>query len=121
MAAPGPGYYKYRCKYFQSHGCQNWVMVARVACTDCASKGRTALSVSPNIFGLNASLPMTRGVQSFLMPGGKGIGAEKGDPTSFDTLHALIKSGDPMCIVNGDLDTSTMVAAAPPAPDQLNL
>lgn len=31
----GNGFYKYRCKYFISHGCDNWVWVAKAPCATC--------------------------------------------------------------------------------------
>ncbi|KAI1337352.1 hypothetical protein F5Y15DRAFT_159492 [Xylariaceae sp. FL0016] len=34
------GYYKYRCKYFYTNQCQNWVYVNHSACANCASEGR---------------------------------------------------------------------------------
>ncbi|KAI8634494.1 hypothetical protein F5Y19DRAFT_213253 [Xylariaceae sp. FL1651] len=34
------GFYKYRCKYFYSHDCPNWVYVNNTACATCSSHGR---------------------------------------------------------------------------------
>ncbi|MCJ1351797.1 MAG: hypothetical protein MMC33_001781 [Icmadophila ericetorum] len=40
MGEPASGYYKFRCSYWQSHGCPNWVLVARTPCTTCVALGR---------------------------------------------------------------------------------
>ncbi|KFH40308.1 hypothetical protein ACRE_090300 [Hapsidospora chrysogenum ATCC 11550] len=34
------GFYKYRCKYFYSHNCPNWVWVNNSACATCLAEGR---------------------------------------------------------------------------------
>ncbi|KAI1209250.1 uncharacterized protein F4807DRAFT_460941 [Annulohypoxylon truncatum] len=34
------GYYKYRCKYFLSHNCNNWVYVNGSPCANCCAEGR---------------------------------------------------------------------------------
>ncbi|CAK7229336.1 hypothetical protein SCUCBS95973_007186 [Sporothrix curviconia] len=34
------GFYKYRCKYFLSHDCPNWVFVNNAPCADCCAAGR---------------------------------------------------------------------------------
>ncbi|KAI1258519.1 hypothetical protein F5Y18DRAFT_413264 [Xylariaceae sp. FL1019] len=34
------GFYKYRCKYFYTHDCPNWVYVNNTACATCSSHGR---------------------------------------------------------------------------------
>ncbi|KAI3323971.1 hypothetical protein HD806DRAFT_496105 [Xylariaceae sp. AK1471] len=34
------GFYKYRCKYFYTHNCPNWVYVNGTACASCSSHGR---------------------------------------------------------------------------------
>ncbi|KAI0401520.1 hypothetical protein F4802DRAFT_580032 [Xylaria palmicola] len=34
------GFYKYRCKYFYTHECPNWVYVNGTACTACSAQGR---------------------------------------------------------------------------------
>ncbi|KAK3371242.1 hypothetical protein B0T24DRAFT_628211, partial [Lasiosphaeria ovina] len=34
------GFYKYRCKYFLSNNCQNWVWVNYAACAVCLTEGR---------------------------------------------------------------------------------
>ncbi|KAI1327650.1 hypothetical protein F5Y16DRAFT_189841 [Xylariaceae sp. FL0255] len=38
----GGGFYKYRCKYFYTHDCPNWVYVNNTACATCSSNGRDA-------------------------------------------------------------------------------
>ncbi|KAI1374847.1 hypothetical protein F4677DRAFT_447112 [Hypoxylon crocopeplum] len=34
------GFYKYRCKYFYSHNCPNWVYVNNSPCANCCAEGR---------------------------------------------------------------------------------
>ncbi|KAH7320085.1 hypothetical protein B0I35DRAFT_451020 [Stachybotrys elegans] len=34
------GFYKYRCKYFYSHNCPNWVWVNNSPCASCLADGR---------------------------------------------------------------------------------
>ncbi|KAI2471539.1 hypothetical protein F4781DRAFT_429228 [Annulohypoxylon bovei var. microspora] len=34
------GYYKYRCKYFYTHNCPNWVYVNNSPCANCCAEGR---------------------------------------------------------------------------------
>ncbi|KAH9885971.1 hypothetical protein F4778DRAFT_759886 [Xylariomycetidae sp. FL2044] len=34
------GYYQYRCKYFYTYDCPNWVYVNNAQCPSCAAKGR---------------------------------------------------------------------------------
>ncbi|KAI0537706.1 hypothetical protein GGR58DRAFT_329430 [Xylaria digitata] len=36
------GFYKYRCKYFYTHECPNWVYVNNTACASCSAQGRDA-------------------------------------------------------------------------------
>ncbi|KND94578.1 hypothetical protein TOPH_01232 [Tolypocladium ophioglossoides CBS 100239] len=36
----GNGFYKYRCKFFISHNCPNWVWVANSPCASCLALGR---------------------------------------------------------------------------------
>ncbi|KAI0432689.1 hypothetical protein F5Y09DRAFT_301138 [Xylaria sp. FL1042] len=36
------GFYKYRCKYFYTHECPNWVYVNNTACGECSAQGRDA-------------------------------------------------------------------------------
>ncbi|KAJ3482187.1 hypothetical protein NLG97_g7637 [Lecanicillium saksenae] len=40
MSSPGGGFYKYRCKYFLSHDCKNWVWVSDTPCSTCMAIGR---------------------------------------------------------------------------------
>ena len=41
------GYYKYRCKYFYTHNCTNWVYINKTACANCAvSQYRVELKVT---------------------------------------------------------------------------
>ncbi|OAR05846.1 hypothetical protein LLEC1_07537 [Akanthomyces lecanii] len=39
MSSPGGGFYKYRCKYFLSHDCKNWVWVNDTPCSTCLVSG----------------------------------------------------------------------------------
>ncbi|KAG6247296.1 hypothetical protein E4U24_003236 [Claviceps purpurea] len=34
------GFYKYRCKYFYTHDCQNWVWMNNAPCATCLAEGR---------------------------------------------------------------------------------
>ncbi|KAL1838064.1 hypothetical protein VTJ49DRAFT_3084 [Mycothermus thermophilus] len=34
------GFFKYRCKYFLSHNCNNWTYVGGSACSSCVAEGR---------------------------------------------------------------------------------
>ncbi|OAQ73224.2 hypothetical protein VFPPC_00992 [Pochonia chlamydosporia 170] len=34
------GFYKYHCKYFYTHNCQNWVWVNNAPCATCMAEGR---------------------------------------------------------------------------------
>ncbi|KAI5860336.1 hypothetical protein GGS23DRAFT_233163 [Durotheca rogersii] len=34
------GFYKYRCKYFYTHNCPNWVYVNNSPCASCCAEGR---------------------------------------------------------------------------------
>ncbi|QUC16532.1 uncharacterized protein UV8b_00773 [Ustilaginoidea virens] len=34
------GFYKYRCKYFYTHNCENWVWVNNAPCATCLAVGR---------------------------------------------------------------------------------
>lgn len=36
------GFYKYRCKYFYTHNCPNWVWVNNASCASCLAEGRDA-------------------------------------------------------------------------------
>lgn len=42
------GFYKYRCKYFYSHNCQNWVWVNGSTCASCLAEGRDAEGAPSN-------------------------------------------------------------------------
>lgn len=39
MSASG-GFYTYRCKYFYTHNCTNWVYTNNSPCTSCLAQGR---------------------------------------------------------------------------------
>ncbi|KAI1498620.1 hypothetical protein F5X99DRAFT_392879 [Biscogniauxia marginata] len=34
------GFFRYRCKYFYTHNCPNWVYVNNTPCQSCAAEGR---------------------------------------------------------------------------------
>ncbi|KAH8677597.1 hypothetical protein BX600DRAFT_132121 [Xylariales sp. PMI_506] len=38
----GGGYFRYRCKYFYTHNCPNWVYVNNSPCSSCCAEGRDA-------------------------------------------------------------------------------
>ncbi|OAA63073.1 hypothetical protein ISF_04949 [Cordyceps fumosorosea ARSEF 2679] len=40
MSSPGGGFYKYRCKYFFTFECKNWVWVNDTPCSTCLAMGR---------------------------------------------------------------------------------
>lgn len=40
MSSGGGGFYKYRCKYFYTHNCPNWVYVNNSPCANCCAEGR---------------------------------------------------------------------------------
>ncbi|KAF4507188.1 hypothetical protein G6O67_005853 [Ophiocordyceps sinensis] len=58
----GNGFYKYRCKYFISHGCDNWVWVAKAPCATCLAVGRDGerADVSPLRFSRDIVAPCVR-------------------------------------------------------------
>lgn len=35
LIVEGQGFYKYRCKYFLTHNCQNWLYVIDRPCANC--------------------------------------------------------------------------------------
>ncbi|PKS12190.1 hypothetical protein jhhlp_001489 [Lomentospora prolificans] len=39
FSGTGGGFYKYRCKYFYTKSCQNWVYVNGEACMQCLADG----------------------------------------------------------------------------------
>ncbi|KAI1187789.1 hypothetical protein F5B17DRAFT_398350 [Nemania serpens] len=41
------GYYRFRCKYFLSHDCQNWVYIRNGVCAECSAKGRGSEPAAP--------------------------------------------------------------------------
>ncbi|KAI1826828.1 hypothetical protein F4861DRAFT_536592 [Xylaria intraflava] len=43
------GYYRYRCKYFLTHNCPNWVYVNNTACATCSSQGRDVEPASSQV------------------------------------------------------------------------
>ncbi|KAI0136982.1 hypothetical protein BJ170DRAFT_589933 [Xylariales sp. AK1849] len=43
----GGGFYKYRCKYFYTHNCPNWVYVNHSPCASCCAEGREAEETKP--------------------------------------------------------------------------
>ncbi|KAI1817619.1 hypothetical protein GGS20DRAFT_582339 [Poronia punctata] len=40
MSGGGGGFYRFRCKYFYTHDCPNWVYVNHTACAHCTASGR---------------------------------------------------------------------------------
>lgn len=48
------GYYKYRCKYFFTHNCPNWVWVHNAPCASCLADGLDSEeSIMPTPFRLS--------------------------------------------------------------------
>lgn len=41
------GFYKYRCKYFYTHNCTNWVYVNNSPCANCLAEGRDSVEAPP--------------------------------------------------------------------------
>ncbi|KAF8418081.1 hypothetical protein EV426DRAFT_720847 [Tirmania nivea] len=39
----GPGFYKFRCKNFYTHDCENWVWVNNSPCAACVAQGRESV------------------------------------------------------------------------------
>ncbi|KAG6037567.1 hypothetical protein E4U41_004901 [Claviceps citrina] len=46
------GFYKYRCKYFLTHECQNWVWVNNAPCATCMAQGRDDQEEAPGSVSL---------------------------------------------------------------------
>ncbi|KFA63806.1 hypothetical protein S40285_09948 [Stachybotrys chlorohalonatus IBT 40285] len=42
------GFYRYRCKYFFSHNCPNWVWVNNSPCATCLAEGRDTEQTQPS-------------------------------------------------------------------------
>ncbi|KAK6084062.1 hypothetical protein SCUP234_03391 [Seiridium cupressi] len=56
----GGGFYKYRCKYFYSHNCPNWVYVNNSPCANCCAEGRdgeAANSAATRNFSRDIAVP----------------------------------------------------------------
>ncbi|KAI2616292.1 hypothetical protein GGR54DRAFT_239080 [Hypoxylon sp. NC1633] len=49
------GFYKYRCKYFYTHNCPNWVYVNNSPCANCCAEGRDVDGATPEILSLRRS------------------------------------------------------------------
>ncbi|KAI1129878.1 hypothetical protein F5Y10DRAFT_143835 [Nemania abortiva] len=63
MSGGGGGFYKFRCKYFLSHECPNWVYVNGSACASCSAQGRDiepAASQAPR-YSPEVSIPVIEG------------------------------------------------------------
>lgn len=43
------GFYKYRCKYFYTYNCPNWVYCNGHACAMCLAEGRDAAESEPSV------------------------------------------------------------------------
>ncbi|KAH7303599.1 hypothetical protein B0I35DRAFT_402273, partial [Stachybotrys elegans] len=50
------GFYKYRCKYFYSHNCPNWVWVNNSPCASCLADGRDEIKILTEHFDLVAAV-----------------------------------------------------------------
>ncbi|KAI1084655.1 hypothetical protein F5B20DRAFT_216010 [Whalleya microplaca] len=49
------GFYKYRCKYFYTNECPQWVLVNNSACANCCAKGLDADGPAPGISSWRSS------------------------------------------------------------------
>lgn len=49
MSGGGGGFYKYRCKYFYTHNCPNWVYVNNSPCASCCAEGRDSEVSNPSV------------------------------------------------------------------------
>lgn len=49
------GFYKYRCKYFYTHNCTNWVYVNNSPCANCLVSTSEPAYTSQFLRGLGAS------------------------------------------------------------------
>ncbi|KAI2622601.1 hypothetical protein GGS21DRAFT_494391 [Xylaria nigripes] len=54
------GYYRYRCKYFYTHDCPNWVYVNHTACATCSSQGRELEPISAQISAMKYEICVPR-------------------------------------------------------------
>ncbi|CAN8103606.1 unnamed protein product [Discula destructiva] len=43
------GFYKYRCKYFYTYNCSNWVYVSNAPCASCLAEGRDSSDAPAHI------------------------------------------------------------------------
>ncbi|CCT71470.1 uncharacterized protein FFUJ_08452 [Fusarium fujikuroi IMI 58289] len=50
------GFYKYRCKYFYTHNCPNWVWVNNAPCASCLADGRDNEEPSLPSWGLSRDI-----------------------------------------------------------------
>lgn len=51
------GYYKYRCKYFFTHNCANWVWVHNAPCAHCLADGRDSeVAIMPTPFRVSREI-----------------------------------------------------------------
>ncbi|KAI2610675.1 uncharacterized protein GGS25DRAFT_518972 [Hypoxylon fragiforme] len=51
------GYYKYRCKYFYTHNCPNWVYVNNSPCANCCAEGRDVEGALPERYSHDICVP----------------------------------------------------------------
>ncbi|PHH87903.1 hypothetical protein CDD83_8256 [Cordyceps sp. RAO-2017] len=79
----GNGFYKYRCKYFISHECGNWVWVANAPCAECMARGRDSEGAGgpplPAVSSNDVAAPCFRdGVLQYVVVGGPIDGTVQG-------------------------------------------
>ncbi|XXG97412.1 hypothetical protein Hte_003713 [Hypoxylon texense] len=55
------GFYRYRCKYFYTHNCPNWVYVNNSPCANCCAEGR-------DVEEPNAQMPSWRHSREICVP-----------------------------------------------------
>ncbi|KAL2106749.1 hypothetical protein VUR80DRAFT_6249 [Thermomyces stellatus] len=70
------GFYKYRCKYFYTKSCQNWVYVNGEACVSCLAEGCDAEGAGlERPYSPNVCVPFVQdGIFRYTMVGKSGFG-----------------------------------------------
>ncbi|KAK0705170.1 hypothetical protein B0H67DRAFT_497569 [Lasiosphaeris hirsuta] len=100
------GFYKYRCKYFLTHNCTNWVYVNLSACAYCVAEGRESEEV------LAPSMAW-RAVREICVP-------QVCDGTLQYTLMEFVETGNYWAvrhkITTQPLNTATVATADTPRP-----
>lgn len=61
------GFYKYRCKYFLSHECPNWVYVNHAPCADCCVSHKIDAIEHVRLHQTNTARPLDVKASTLLM------------------------------------------------------